>query len=97
MQPTTEAPVEEAQPEAEATIDALAQLTLTFMADGGIHMAIAGDLRPSIAWALGEFLRSVGDDMFQAAKQEAVKKLQATQQAQQRIVVPQSGLTRLPR
>jgi hypothetical protein len=82
------------QPEQEGGIDALAQVVLTFLPDGGLHMKALGDLRPTIAWAMGEFMRSVGDDMFQNAKAQAREALEAKQP---RLVVPQGGLTRIPR
>ena len=84
-------PAPQPQPETPS-IEALAQLTLTYTSEGGIHMGVAGDLRPSIAWALAEFLRNVGDDMFRVAKEEALAKARASAQ---RIVVPGADLSRV--
>jgi hypothetical protein len=84
----------EEQPAEEQGIDALAQVVLTFLPDGGLHMKALGDLRPTIAWAMGEFMRSVGDDMFAKARAQAEEALAAKQP---RIVVPQGGMTRIPR
>lgn len=75
----------EEPPQVPAQTEALCQVTLTFLADGGIHMAAAGDLRPSECWAFAEFMREVGSDMFSAAKAKARAELEARQS---RIVVP---------
>lgn len=73
---------------------ALCQITLTFLPDGGIHMGVGGDLRPAFAWAGSEFLRNVGDDMFREARAKVAAELAKTQK---RILVPQDGMTRIPR
>lgn len=71
-------PDEAQQPaEEEGGIDALAQVVLTFLPDGGLHMKALGDLRPTMAWAMGEFMRNVGDDMFAKAKAEVQARMAA--------------------
>lgn len=78
--------------EAKAEVEALSQVTITFLADGGLHMATKGDFRPSMAWAMSEFLRNVGDDMMREATRLAREKMAAQQP---HILVPQSAMGRI--
>lgn len=85
------------KPEPEPTgPEPITQVTLTFLSDGGIHMGVGGELKPAVVWAMGEFLRNVGDDLFLKARM-AAEAARAAQDPAARIVVPGQGLRPIPR
>lgn len=81
----------EGQPEG---VPAIAQVVLTMLADGGIHLQTAGEFKPGVAWGMGQFLTAVGDDLFRTAT-EARRQQLAAVDPKQRIVLP--GGRRVPR
>lgn len=84
--------VKAVEDKAEGEPSPISRVTLTFNDDGGLLMASAGELRPTVLWAMSEYLRAVADDLFGSAVR-ANREQRLAKQPQ--IVVPQSGLRRI--
>lgn len=84
--------VEQQEAEKAAEPEATCAVTLVHLSNGGITLASSGDLKPAVAWAMGEFLRNVGDDMFRTQIAATRARQQATGKS---LEVPGRGLVRV--
>ena len=62
----------------------IASVTVQFFADGSVNLKASG-IRPALAWAGGELLRNMGDDLWHAAQAQAAAEA-AARDPRRRIV-----------